>query len=136
VKRVVAIADLEINIGYFKVFHLSGTSSLVVGKSNYTNLNSKSKTNNGVGNAYGDGSNINMSPYKPIINDNDVMDTPGITEQGEVLNLGNTPATNYPLQDYQEDYYDSIYNTPENTLENKEGYPFNYPSHLINWEKE
>jgi len=57
-----AISEIQINIGTFKVFEISGTASLVIGKGNFENLSSKSKKINGVGNAYGDGSYINMSP--------------------------------------------------------------------------
>jgi hypothetical protein len=67
------IPKIEINIGNFKVFSLSGTSSLVIGKGNYEDLSSQSKTTNGVGSAYGDGSYINMSPYQSPVNDPDVI---------------------------------------------------------------
>ncbi|MRH43207.1 hypothetical protein GH741_11000 [Aquibacillus halophilus] len=69
------IPYLEINIGNFKVYNISGTSSLVVGKGNFNNSSSQSKTTNGVGNAYGDGSYMNMSPYKSAVNDPDIIDT-------------------------------------------------------------
>lgn len=50
---------------------MSGTSALVVGKGNFKELSSQSKTTNGVGSAYGDGSYINMSPYQSPVNDPD-----------------------------------------------------------------
>lgn len=53
---------------------MSGTSSLVVGKGNFEELSSQSKTTNGVGSAYGDGSYINMSPYQSPVNDPDLHD--------------------------------------------------------------
>ncbi|WP_186576655.1 hypothetical protein [Aquibacillus kalidii] len=67
---------IQINIGNIKVFHLSGTSSLVIGKSSFEGVSSNSKTNNGVGSAYGDGSNINMSPYNSPLHDPDQYDIP------------------------------------------------------------
>ncbi len=48
---------------------MSGTSSLVVGKGNFSGSVSTSSTTNGVGNAYGDGSNIQMSPYQSSLHD-------------------------------------------------------------------
>lgn len=56
--------------------HMSGTSSLVLGRAYYEKQSSQSKTNNGVGSAYGDGSEINMTPYKTLLYDSDYMDTP------------------------------------------------------------
>jgi hypothetical protein len=70
---------MEINIGNFKVTHMSGTSTLVIGKAQLEELTSHSKTTNGVGSAYGDGSHINMSPYQSPVNDPDVMDAAGHT---------------------------------------------------------
>ena len=52
-----------------KVFSLSGTSSLVIGRGKLEKFSSQSKTTNGVGSAYGDGSYINMSPYHSPVND-------------------------------------------------------------------
>lgn len=70
----IRIPDMEINIYNLKVMHMSGTSSLVIGRATYDEVSSESKTINGVGNAYGDGSCINMSPYKSTINDSDGID--------------------------------------------------------------
>ncbi|WP_420063841.1 spore germination protein [Metabacillus litoralis] len=59
-------------MGNFKVYSIAGTSSLVVGKGYYHELTSQTKTTNGVGSAYGDGSYINMSPYQSQVNDPDM----------------------------------------------------------------
>lgn len=53
---------------------MSGTSSLTVGKAFFQDLSSQSKTTNGVGSAYGDGSYITMSPYQSSVNDPDIVD--------------------------------------------------------------
>ncbi len=45
----------------------------MVGKGYYEDLTSMSKTTNGVGSAYGDGSYINMSPYQSQVNDPDMI---------------------------------------------------------------
>jgi hypothetical protein len=68
------ISEVEINIVNFKVFHISGTSSLILGKGNFEKQSSHSKTNNGVGSAYGDGSYINMSPKNSTLYDGDYID--------------------------------------------------------------
>ncbi|UFU00551.1 spore germination protein [Radiobacillus kanasensis] len=69
------MGDVQVNIGNLKVFHISGTSSLIIGKSTLSDMNSESKTNNGIGSAYGDGSNINMSSRKSAIYDQDQLDS-------------------------------------------------------------
>ncbi|MCI3919243.1 spore germination protein [Paenibacillus sp. TRM 82003] len=66
--------EMEINIVNFKVYRVSGTSSINVGRAVMTDLSSHSKTTNGVGNAYGDGSNIEMSPSHSSVNDSDIVD--------------------------------------------------------------
>ncbi|KKB34245.1 spore germination protein [Bacillus thermotolerans] len=68
------IPQFEINIGQLKVMQISGTSSLVVGTAEYKAPASQSKTTNGVGSAYGDGSNIHMRPYQSPVNDSDVAE--------------------------------------------------------------
>ena len=71
-KGGISIPKIEINIGNFKVYSIAGTSYLVVGKGYYHELTSQTKTTNGVGSAYGDGSYINMSPYQSQVNDPDM----------------------------------------------------------------
>jgi len=73
----IGIPEMEINICNIKVMHMSGTSSLVIGRATYDEISSESKTINGVGNAYGDGSCINMSPYKSTINEGDGINRVG-----------------------------------------------------------
>lgn len=50
---------------------MSGTSTLVVGEGYFNKQINNSKTNNGVGNAYGDDSNIHMTPFKSVLCDNE-----------------------------------------------------------------
>ncbi len=56
--------------------HVSGTGTLVVGTAYFGKQPSHSKTNNGVGSAYGDGSVIEMMPYQSQICDCDLVDNP------------------------------------------------------------
>ncbi|WP_158633951.1 spore germination protein [Radiobacillus deserti] len=69
------MGDIQVNIGNLKVFHISGTSSLIIGRGTQSELKSESKTNNGIGSAYGDGSNINMSSRKSAIYDQEQLDS-------------------------------------------------------------
>lgn len=67
--------NININIGSFKIYQVSGTASVVIGNGSYNKQSSQSKVNNGVGNAYGDHSDIQMSPYQPTLNDADIYDS-------------------------------------------------------------
>ncbi|MEQ6389978.1 spore germination protein [Bacillaceae bacterium S4-13-58] len=89
-------------MGNFKVLHMFGTSSLVVGKATYEDLSSQSKTTNGVGSAYGDGSYINMSPYKSSVNDPDYIDKVE-GESNEFLQYFTNPYS-YPPQSFDAPY--------------------------------
>ncbi|TXC85983.1 hypothetical protein FS935_18180 [Metabacillus litoralis] len=88
---------IEINIGNFKVYSIASTSSLVVGKGNFEQLSSQSKTTNGVGSAYGDGSYINMSPYQSSVNDPDTIDTTKNTVQKSQPAYWYYPLLYYPV---------------------------------------
>ncbi|MFC4321536.1 hypothetical protein [Litchfieldia salsa] len=101
-------------MGNFKVFSLSGTSSLVVGKGYYEDLSSSAKTTNGVGSAYGDGSYINMSPYQSPVNDPDM-------QRGD-SNIN-------PGSSYQ--HYNPYYTTPY--LQQPDPRFYNYPSRYNQW---
>jgi hypothetical protein len=71
------------------VYSVSGT--LVVGTGNFKDIANESKTINGVGNAYGDSSNINMNPRLSSIID------PDETDMAE-NNIGKYPSANlYPM---------------------------------------
>lgn len=59
--------------------HISGTSSLIVGNTYFEKQSSHSKTNNGVGSAYGDEAEIEMMPYKANLYDGDYLDNPQVT---------------------------------------------------------
>lgn len=96
---------IEINIGNFKVYSITSTSSLVVGKGSYEQLSSQSKTTNGVGSAYGDGSYINMSPYQSSVNDPDTID---ITKN-RVQQQPQPAYWYYPLYYYQAPYAQSSF---------------------------
>jgi hypothetical protein len=72
----IKINQTTFNIGLIKVMSMSGTSSLVVGEGYFNKQTSHSKTNNGVGNAYGDQSEIHMTPYKSILHDSNTTDFP------------------------------------------------------------
>jgi hypothetical protein len=64
---------------------------LLVGKGNFEDITNESKTINGVGNAYGDGSNINMSPQY-----SSVLDPDGTNNYMEKINVVNNPYL-YPF---------------------------------------
>lgn len=63
--------------------HMSGTSPMVIGRSRYEKQSSHSKTNNGVGSAYGDESDINMIPFKTELSDNNIKDNT-VDKRGEL----------------------------------------------------
>lgn len=73
----------------------------MVGKAKFEDLSSESKTTNGVGSAYGDGSYINMSPYQSPVNDPVVINTiGGNIEQQKILQLSqqNPPVYPHPIR--------------------------------------
>lgn len=78
------------------MYHLTGTASLIVGKGSFENVSSHSKTNNGVGNAYGDGSNINMSPHHSRLSDPDKNDL--LSKQSQLSNDYHPKPSTYPYQ--------------------------------------
>jgi hypothetical protein len=102
------------------VIHISGTSTLVVGKGQFEKLSSSSKTNNGVGSAYGDGSNITMSPYQSPIYDGDFIDSSSFKEKiKEEAPIYPTPYSYppyHPIQAYNphqpHDPYQTIHSLP------------------------
>ncbi|MBM7603016.1 hypothetical protein JOC75_000986 [Metabacillus crassostreae] len=96
---------IEINIGNFKVYSIASTSSLVVGKGSYEQLSSQSKTTNGVGSAYGDGSYINMSPQNSSVNDPDIIDTSKNTVQQSQPSYWYYPWFYYPISYPQQSFY-------------------------------
>ncbi|WP_338083668.1 hypothetical protein [Bacillus mesophilus] len=95
-------------MGNLKVFSLAGTSSLVIGKGYYEDLSSHSKTTNGVGSAYGDGSYINMSPYQSPVNDPDI-----------------------PYKSYNPYYYQPYYSTQQGHY-GMQGAPHYYNPYVVN----
>lgn len=56
--------------------HMSGTASLVIGRSQYEKQSNHSKTNNGLGSTYGDNCENNLKPYKSVLYDKDAVDNP------------------------------------------------------------
>lgn len=96
---------IEINIGNFKVYSIASTSSLVVGKGSYEQLSSQSKTTNGVGSAYGDGSYINMSPHHSSVNDPDIIDTSKNMVQQSQPGYCYYPWFYYPTSYLQPSFY-------------------------------
>jgi hypothetical protein len=98
--------DIQINVGNIRVFHVSGTSVFFIGKGKFKNLSSHSKTNNGVGNAYGDGSYINMSPYQSTLNDSDTNDA--VTKKDKYVNKTYEFDEESPL-DYPSEWNDRGY---------------------------
>lgn len=101
---------MEINIGNFKVSSMDGTSSVVIGKASFQDVQSNSKTTNGVGSAYGDGSYINMSPYQSAVNDPDMLDMKFKNDNQKLYyNESPIPESEFfqqpPVGPYGESYY-------------------------------
>ncbi|MFC4556858.1 hypothetical protein ACFO3D_01390 [Virgibacillus kekensis] len=88
------IADMQITIVNIKVFNISGTSSFIIGKGEQSDFSSQSKSNNGIGTVYGDGSDINMSPDHLTLNDPDLLDS--ISKQQYFYQPEPTPFEEFP----------------------------------------
>ncbi|MFZ3579865.1 hypothetical protein [Virgibacillus sp. DJP39] len=73
--REAIISDVQVNIVNVKILQISGTSAFIIGKGELSDFSSESKTNNGVGNAYGDGSDIEMRPDNLILNDPEFIES-------------------------------------------------------------